>query len=212
VSTASLDPTTIQRTEEIADVATAADPPSFAPPGGVPSFTVPIVALPGKSNGQAGSALMVDGKTGGGLIAAALQNSVLVGLSFVPSRASPAGSVPARPALGEVPGRPPGADGQPIAHPGESPQEVPPPLGAGLITELLYFDHASLEESVSRFLEHLKDRGVVAIEQADPHSKWFLVVTVTLAIEAARRWRHRHAASETSDAGTWRGPILHGLS
>jgi hypothetical protein len=178
----------------------------------MPPFTVPIVALPGMSNGQAGLALMVDGKTGGGLIAAALLKSVLVGLPFVPSGVSPAGSVPARPALGEVPGRFPGSDGLPIAHLGESPHEVPPPLGAGLITEFLSFDHASLEESVSRFLQHFKDRGVVAIEQADPHSKWFLVVTVTLAIEAARRWRHRHAASETSDAGTWRGPVLHGLS
>jgi hypothetical protein len=178
----------------------------------VPAFTIPIVALPVMSNGQVGSALMVDGKTGGGLIAAALLNSVLVGQRVVPSLVSPAGSVPARPALGEVPGRPPGRDGQPIAPPGESPRAVSPPLGAGLITGFLPFDHASLEESVSRFLEHFKDRGGSVIEPADPLPKWFLVVTVTLTIEAARRWRQRHAASETSDAGTWRGPVLHGLS
>jgi hypothetical protein len=197
---------------EIVDVATAAHPPSLAAPGGVPPFTVPIIALPGMNKGQAGLALMVDIKTGGGLIAAALLNSVLVGLPFVPSGVSPAGSVPARPAIGEVAGPLPGRDGQPIAPPGESPREVPPPLGAGLITEFLPFDHASLEESVSRFLEHFKDRGVFVVEQADPLSKWFLVVTVTVAIEAARRWRQRHAASETSDSGTWRGPALHGLS
>jgi hypothetical protein len=212
VSTASLDPATIQPTVEIADVATAAYPPSLAAPGGVPPFTVPIAALPGMNDGQAGLALMVDGKTGGGLIAAALLNSVLVGLPFVPSGVSPAGPVPERPALGEVAGPLPGKDGQPIAPPGESPREVPPPLGAGLITEFLPFDHASLEESVCRFLEHFKDRGVSVIEPADPLSKWFLVVTVTVAIEAARRWRQRHAAPETSDPGTWRGPVLHGLS
>jgi hypothetical protein len=53
---------------------------------------------------------------------------------------------------------------------------------------------------------------VFVIEQADPLSKWVLVVTVTTAIEATRRWRRRHAASETSDPETWRGPGLCGLS
>jgi hypothetical protein len=212
VSTGALNPANIPSTVETARVATAADPPIIAAPGGVLPLTGAIAALPAMSNGPAELPLMIDVKTGGGWIAAALLNSVLVGPPFVPLGVSPAGSVPATPARGEVAGRRPSGDGQRIAPPGDPPREVPAPLGAGLITQFLPFDHASLEESVSRFLEHFKDRGVFVIEPADPLSKWVLVVTVTAAIEATRRWRQRHAASETSDPGTWRGPVLPGLS
>jgi hypothetical protein len=92
------------------------------------------------------------------------------------------------------------------------PREATPPSGAGLITRFLPFDRASLEESVTHFLDRLNDYGMSGEDQADEISNWYLLVTAAVAIEATRRYRRQRAASGTWDLEKRWGTALSGLS
>jgi hypothetical protein len=209
--TVSPDLANIRPVAETVHVAAESDTPAILAPVNVPASIVATLTIPGVSNGPAGFPATFEVQTGGGPLGVGPLHPP-IGLPSGPSGEPPAGSIPARPQVGEAGGLPPGEGGLRIAPSRESPREAPPPRRAGLIIESLPFDRASLEESVSRFLDHLKDRGMPVKARADHLPYCYLLVTAAVAFEVTRRWRNHHLASGTSDLGKRRGPAFPGLS
>jgi hypothetical protein len=98
------------------------------------------------------------------------------------------------------------------AHTEEAPIDAPLPRGAGLITEFFPFDHASLDESLTRLLDRFVDEATPNNGRTDPLPYPVLFLTAVVALEATRRWRNRLSASWASEEWKKGSPSLHGLS
>ena len=84
--------------------------------------------------------------------------------------------------------------------------------GSGLIAELMPFDRAALDESLSRFIAMLRDDAAPAESAPIPIPCSIVFVTAAIALEGTRRWQRRLAAVGSREQWKHGSPSLHGLS
>ena len=168
--------------------------------------------VPAASDGQAGSSSPPAAMIAGGPLVSGGSSRSPVRLPLEGSDGRAAAPSPANGQLEAIVERLPGGKGVTAAPPRELPWAAPPPRGAGLITALSHFDHASIEESVSRFLSRFPGNHGLVESAAERDPNWFVVAAAAAAIEAVRRWRNRVVDSTSRDRESRRGPAFHGLS
>ena len=83
---------------------------------------------------------------------------------------------------------------------------------AGLITDFLPFDRASLEESLAQFLTRIKELGPPLKAEGSLIPTPVLIATAFLTFEAARRWRKRRSFLGFREMPRERSSTLHGFS
>jgi hypothetical protein len=82
--------------------------------------------------------------------------------------------------------------------------EIPPPLGAELISEFAPFDREAIEQAISRLRDRLERLVGPFREGGDDHQYLFPVIATIVALEVARRWCRRRRFSGSTC--TWKMP------
>jgi hypothetical protein len=100
----------------------------------------------------------------------------------------------------------------PVASREEAPFEAPAPCGSDLITELIPYDRALLDESLARLLGRFGDETAPAAADRPTVRLPWVFATMVVALEATRRWHHRLTASGATEEWKKKSPTLHGLS
>ena len=198
----------LKTSAEITNVPAATDFLAVLVPG--------VIALP--TSFAVESSAMPDGRTGSspGFEVRTASTPGSLNISLIVSPSAPFNDPPAGTSPAESPLRGPqaqlGSSDPQTATRREVPFKDPVLRGAGLIAELLPFDRATFDESLSRFLDMFHDEDAPTCERQTALPCSILFVTAALALEGTRRWHRRLAAAGTNDEWIKGSPTLHGLS